>query len=72
MVRAWLRAGSVWWNSHPDAKSHKKYATVYDLFFQNVFCNSYQDYREKKFTLFETLDCKKFLEEYFQIDLTFK
>lgn len=69
IVKAWLNAGMVWWNTHPNAKSHKKFESVYDLFVHNVFFDSYAKFREWKYNLFETVDCKKFLEDYFKIRL---
>ena len=52
-----------------NANSHKKFESVYDLFVHNVFFNSYAKFREWKYNLFETVDCKKFLEDYFKIRL---
>lgn len=72
LLRAWMRSAMIWWNTtRPDTPSKKKFQTIYDVFFSNTFCNSYQEYLEEKHNLFETLDCKKFLEEYFGVDLTF-
>lgn len=50
-------------------KAKKKFGTIYDLFYHNVFCNSYAEYLEKKHTLFGDLDCKKFLEDFFKVEL---
>ena len=69
LVKAWVNAGMVWWNTHPNANSHKKFESVYDLFVHNVFFDSYAKFREWKYNLFETVDCKKFLEDYFKIKL---
>lgn len=69
LVKAWINAGMVWWNTHPKANSHKKFESIYDLFVHNVFFDSYAKFREWKYNLFETVDCKKFLEDYFKIKL---
>lgn len=70
MVSAYIRAGKKWFDTHPNTSSRKKFGTIYDLFFHNVFCKSYKDYRYKTDGgLFERLDCKKFLEEHFKINL---
>lgn len=69
LVKAWINAGMVWWNTHPNANSHKKFESIYDLFVHNVFFDSYAKFREWKYNLFETVDCKKFLEDYFKIKL---
>lgn len=43
LVKAWLRAGKEWWDNKPDTSSHKKFASIYELFVSNVFYNSYED-----------------------------
>ena len=71
MVRLYIKNGLVWWNKEreKDIQSKKKFGTIYDLFYHNVFCNSYAEYLEKKHTLFGDLDCKKFLEDFFKVEL---
>lgn len=69
MVKAYIKHGKIWWQKHPSAKSHEKFSCIYDLFFNNVFCDSYQDYLYKTKGMFGDLDTKKWLEDYFKIDL---
>ena len=71
MVRLYIMNGLVWWNKErkKDIQSKKNFGTIYDLFYHNVFCNSYAEYLEKKHTLFGDLDCKKFLEDFFKVEL---
>lgn len=69
MVSAWINAGMVWWNTHPNLKSKDKFESIYDLFVHNIFFDSYDKFKEWKYTLFEKVDCKKFLEDYFKIKL---
>lgn len=69
LVKAMIRAGKVWWDSHPNANSHKKFESIYDVFVHNVFFDSYCAFMEWKHNIFETVDCKKFLEDYFNIKL---
>lgn len=69
LVKLWLRGGQTWWNTHPNVNSHKKFENIYDVFVHNVFFDSYAKFREWKYNLFETVDCKKFLEDYFKIKL---
>lgn len=70
-LRRLVQCGQIWFDTHPNASSHKKFETVYDLVYHNLFCKSYEDYLVRKQpSLFgEVLDCKKYLEEYFGIDL---
>lgn len=69
-VKAYIKHGLVWWNNNPDTRSHRKFGdSLYDLFFHNVFCNTYHDYLMKTNGLFGKMDCKAFLEDYFGINL---
>ena len=69
MAKAWIKTGVVYWENHPNAKIHDSFESIYDLFVHNVFFDSYAKFREWKYNLFETVDCKKFLEDYFKIRL---
>ena len=66
-----IQCATIWWVNNPHNASHSKFANVYELVWHNLFCNSYGDYIKAKQTdLFgEELDCKKYLEEYFKIEL---
>lgn len=70
LVKAWIRNGKKWYDSHPNASSRKKFKDAYELFVHNVFFDSYEDFRlsvEGGFT--GKVDCKQFLEDYFKIKL---
>lgn len=69
MALAFIKHGKRWWDSHPDARSHGKFPCIEDLFFHNVFCDSYQDYLNKTTGMFGKLDTKQFMEKYFNIKL---
>ena len=71
LVKAWIRAGQIWWNKPRDKiiGSKIKFANIYELFVHNVFYNSYSEFYEATHGMFGTLDCKKFLEEYFNMKL---
>lgn len=71
LVKAWLRAGKKWWDERPNISCHSKYSSIYELFVSNVFFHSYQETRMAiSGGLFgEKIDCKKFLEEYFNVKL---
>lgn len=70
-LREWIRNGIVWWNKpHTDRfKSGEKFETIYDTFYNNVFCDSYEEYLYKTRGMFGRVDVKKLLEDYFKIDL---
>jgi len=71
LVKMWLRNGEIWWNTHKLAKLKTKFRNHYEVFVRNVFFNSYDDFqRALAPTLFDDgIDCKKFLMDYFKINL---
>jgi phosphoadenosine phosphosulfate reductase len=69
LVKMWLKAGCRWWDEHPTAASRKKFSSVYGLFVHNVFFSTYQDFALATNHMFGKVDCKKFLEGYFGIEL---
>ena len=42
LVRAWLKAGKKWWDSHPNIASRKNFSDIYELFVSNIFFKSYE------------------------------
>ena len=71
LVRQWIKNGEVWWNKEREKElnSKKKFANVYELFMQNIFFDSYQDFALARDGIFGLMNCKEKLEEYFGIDL---
>lgn len=71
LVKAWLRAGQKWWDNHPNIKTRQKFNSIYEVFVGNLFFVSYEDtMRSVRGELFNNpIDCRKFLEEYFKINL---
>lgn len=73
MLKAWIRAEKKYLDTHPNCKAKQKFGDAYGLAFHDLFCTSYGDYLAKIAPpLFDEyqLDTKKYLEEYFGIDLT--
>jgi len=70
-VKLYIQSGLVWWNKHriKPLRSMSKFESIYDLFVHNVFYDTYEDFYIAKNSMFGKLDCKKFLEEYFKIEL---
>jgi phosphoadenosine phosphosulfate reductase len=66
-----VECGKIWWDTHPNAASREKFCNIFDLVYHNLFCTSYDEYlRKKRRNLFgEVLDCKKYIEEYFDIKI---
>ena len=69
MVKAYIRAGRKYLETHPNSELKKKYHDEYAYFVRNLFFD-----REEKFEMFDQSifgrpDYKKFLEEFFNITL---
>lgn len=71
LVKAWLRPTFYWYYNVASERVKTKFGSPYECFVRNVFYNRYQDFKEAVSGMFGTIDCKKFLEDYFKIDLTF-
>jgi 3'-phosphoadenosine 5'-phosphosulfate sulfotransferase (PAPS reductase)/FAD synthetase len=71
MVKAWIRAGQVWWDKprEKDIRSKLKFESIYDLFVHNIFFRSYDSFSIAKEGAFGKMDCKAALEKYFNIEL---
>ena len=70
MVKAYIRAGQKFRDTHPDAKSIKTHPTVYQQFVRDVFFERQKAFEEHTAVgLFaEHIDYKQFLMDYFGID----
>lgn len=73
MVRAYIRAAHVYENSHPDSHLFVIYKDVYEWFTSDLFCSSPYEFEERfrNQLFFEKIDCKEFLQNYFNVDLSF-
>lgn len=69
LVKFWLRNGEIWWNTHKLKKTKKKFKNHYEVFVRNLFFESYDDFHNAIDNMFEQIDCRKFLQEYFNIVL---
>lgn len=70
-VKLWLRGAQNYWDSHPNGKIKIWFSDVYQWFTYQLFCETMVEFN-RKFgpTLFDDgIDCKKFLEEHFNIKL---
>lgn len=64
-----VKAELVWWQSHPESKTVKKFGTPYGLIAHDLFYHSYAKWQADNNNLFGRKDWKVFLEEYFGIEL---
>jgi phosphoadenosine phosphosulfate reductase len=69
MIVLYLRAGQKFRDTHPDAAFTKNYDNIYDAFVRTLFYDTDNDFKQSRNGLFEPIDCKTFLERYFNINL---
>lgn len=67
MVKAYIRAGQKYRDTHPDAKFTTTYDNIYDAFCRFLFFDSQGEWEQSRQGMFEPQDSKKFLEDYFKI-----
>ena len=69
MVKAYIRAEKKYLQKHPNTPIMKYVKDVYEWFVLQLFCDSKQEFIERfgKTLFTEPVDCKAFLEKYFNI-----
>ena len=72
LLKRLVKSVRVFLDTHPDCSSKRKFNdNEYNLVFQTLFCDSYDDYETKvsEDLWGDKLDTKAFLEEYFGVEL---
>lgn len=64
-----IKHAKIWWDTHPNVKSHEKFGNIYGLVAHNIFYNSYEEWKKADNSMFGRMDWKRKLEEYFNIKL---
>lgn len=67
LVKAWVRGGQKFLNSHPNTPSADKFKNGYELFVATVFYDSNFEFKGASAGLLGSIDCKEALENYFGI-----
>lgn len=70
LLKRLIKSVQKWFDTHPNAKSHKKFGNAYNIVFHDLFCDSYADYLTKTEPDLwgEQLDVKQFLLDFFKIE----
>ena len=69
MVKAYIRAGQKYLDTHSESKTAKTYSSVYEWFVRDVFYEKQDKWEQSKQGMFGQTDYKAFLEEKFNIKL---
>lgn len=64
-----MLGGQKFLNNHPNSKIASYYKDGYEWFAENLFCDNVYEFQEKfgKNLFDDGIDCKQFLEDYFDI-----
>ena len=69
-VRLYIKNAQKWYDAHTDNGKSYKYGNAINAFVATLFFETYQDFYEHTYTLFGKTDWRKYLEDYFKIDLS--
>ena len=69
LVKAYIKAGRKYMETHPDSEIIRKYGNEYAYFYRNLYCTSEAEFNNINGGLFGKPDFKVFLEKYFNITL---
>lgn len=69
MVKAYIKNGIKYRKDHPNVKTCRLYASVYEWFVRDVFYDRQYKFDADRQNLFGEMDYKQFLENYFKIKL---
>lgn len=68
MVKAYIRAGKEWMETHPNSSSAKQYSSIYEKFVRDVFYgDDMQGWKDLNSGFLPPPNFKEFLENYFKI-----
>ena len=69
-VRLYIKNAQKWYGAHNVNGKTYKYGNAINAFVATLFFETYQDFYEHTYTLFGKTDWRKYLEDYFKIDLS--
>ena len=69
-VRLYIKNAQKWYGAHNGNGKSYKYGNAINAFVATLFFETYQDFYEHTYTLFGKTDWRKYLEDYFKIDLS--
>lgn len=71
MAKAWIEAAKVYLDEHPNCSTKNKFGDAYNVFYNDVFCESYEVFVSKtSVTLWGTKpDIRTLMSDYFGVEL---
>lgn len=67
IVKLYVNNCQVWLDNHKSNKPSQKFTSAFDSFVSTTFFDSYEDFMNATNGLFGKVDCKEFIENYFNI-----
>ena len=69
-VRLYIKNAQVWYDAHNGNGKQRKYNNAINAFVANVFYDSYEQFKAASYTMYGKTDWRKYLGDYFHIDLS--
>ena len=71
LLKRWIECGQIWWDTHANTGSRKKFANIYELMVHNLFFRTYDKFRKAidGDLIGENVACKTYLDYYFHVKL---
>ena len=69
-MRLYIKNAQVWYDAHSGTDKPRKYTNAIDHFVATLFYDNYDKFMEATYTTFGRTDWRKYLEEYFKINLS--
>lgn len=69
VIKLYAKHGAIYMKKHKHSKGLSRYDDVYEWIYRDLFCKTNADFDADMHSLFGGTDCKKFLENYFNLDL---
>ena len=69
-VRLYIKNAQKWFDAHKGNGKTYKYDNAIDAFVATLFYKKFDDFKEATYTAYGKTDWRKYLEEYFGIDLS--
>ena len=69
-MRLYIKNAQVWYDAHSCTDKPRKYTNAIDHFVATLFYDNYDKFMEATYTTFGRTDWRRYLEEYFKINLS--
>lgn len=66
---AWMKNAKIWWDTHPNTSTRRKFPDIYAVMAHNMFYANYNEFLTANNSMFGAPDWKTILEKHFNVQL---